>query len=57
MLWLSNNEAVCFEVQTHFGRPTLAWLTEKVLGAFPQFMCPKTKVLAIKFRHILEVLR
>ena len=52
----SKNEAVCYEVQTHFGSFHLSRFIKKVLGAFSQFMRPKTKLIAMKFRRILEVL-
>ena len=52
----SKNEAVCCEVQTHFGSSLPASFTEKVLGAIPRFVCPKTKLFAVKLRHILEVI-
>jgi len=32
-----------------------ARFTEKVVGAIPHFVRPKTKLLAVKFRRILEV--
>jgi len=48
------NEAVCQEIQTHFGRSLLASFTEKVLGAIPRFVCAKMKLFAVKFRRILE---
>jgi len=52
----SKSEAVCREVQTHFGSSLPASFTEKVVGAIPQFMRPKTKLFALKFRRILGVL-
>jgi len=52
---VSENEAVCSEVQTHFGRSLPASFAEKLLGAFSRFMRPKTKQFAMKFRRILEV--
>ena len=52
----SKNEAVCCEFQTQFGSFRLASFVKKVLGAFSQFMCPKTKLFAVKFRRILEFL-
>jgi len=48
------NNAVCCEVQTHFGSFRLASFGKKLLGAILQFMHPKTKLFAVKFRHILE---
>jgi len=52
----SKNEAVCREIQTHFESSLPARSTEKVLGAIPRFVRPKTKMFAVKFRRILEVL-
>jgi len=52
----SKNEAVCCEVQTHFGSFRLSSFIKKVLGAFSRFMRPKTKQFAVKFRRILDVL-
>ena len=49
------NEAVCCEVQTHFGTSLPPRFTEKVVGTIPRFVRPKTKLLAVKFRRILEV--
>jgi len=54
-LWVQN-EAVCPEIQMHFGSSLLASFTEKVVGMIPQFMHPKMKRFAAKFRCILEVL-
>jgi len=48
------NEAVCREIQTHFESSLPASFTEKVVGAIPQFVHPKTKLFAVKFRRILE---
>jgi len=53
----SKNEAVCLRVQTHFRSSLLASFAEKVLGAYSRFMRRKTKLFAVKFRRILEVLR
>ena len=55
-IYASKNEAVCCEVQTHFGSSLPASFTEKVLGAIPRFVHPKTKLFAVKFWRILEVL-
>jgi len=52
----SKNEAVCCEIQTHFGSSLPASFIEKVLGTIPLFVCPKMKLFAVKFRCILEVL-
>jgi len=54
---VSENEVVCSEVQTHFGSSLPANFAEKVLGAYSRFLRPKTKLFAVKFRRILEVLR
>jgi len=53
---VSKNEAVCCVIQTHFESSCLASFTNKVLGAFSQFMRPKTKLFAVEFRRIPEVL-
>jgi len=53
--FVSKNEAVSCEVQTHFGSFHLAKFIKKVLGALPLFMCPKTELFAAKLRRILEV--
>ena len=36
-IYVSKNEAVCCEVQTHFGSSRFVRFTEKVLGAFSRF--------------------
>jgi len=56
-IYASKNEAVCREVETHLGSYPLVRLTEKILGAISRIMRPKTKLFAVKFRRILEVLR
>jgi len=53
--WHGINEAVCHEVQAHFGSSFPASFTEKVLGAIQRFVCSKMKWLAMKFRRIWEV--
>jgi len=40
----------------HFGSFLPASFTEKVVGAIPRFVRPKTKLIAVKFRRILKVL-
>jgi len=50
------NEAVCCEVQTHFGSFCLLSFIKVALGAFSRFALHKTKLLFVKFRHIVEVL-
>jgi len=56
-IYVSKNEAVCREVQTHSVRSLPASFKEKVVGAIPRFMRPKTKLFAVKFRRISKVLR
>jgi len=55
-IFVLKNEAVCCEVQTHFRSFRLASFVKRVLGAFLRFMHPKTKLFAVKFRRIFEVL-
>jgi len=55
-IYASKNEAVCRGAQTHFESSVPASFTENVLGAIPRFARPKTKLFAVKFRRILEVL-
>ena len=55
-IYVSKNEVVCCEVQTHFGSSLPASFKEKVVDAIPWFVRPKTKLFAVKFRRILEVL-
>jgi len=50
----SKNEAVCCEVQTHFGSSLPASFTENVLGVISRFLRPKTELFEVKFRRILE---
>jgi len=52
----SKSEAVCREIQTHFESSLPASFTEKVVSAIPQFMRPKMKRFAVKFRRFLEIL-
>jgi len=40
----------------HSGSSLPASFKEKVVGAIPQFLRPQTKLFALKFRRILEVL-
>ena len=56
MIYMLKNEAFCCEVETHFGSSPLARFTEKNLGPFLWFMCPNTKLFAMKFRRFVEVL-
>jgi len=53
---VSDNEVVCSEDQTHFGSSLPTSFTENLLGAYSRFLPPKTKLFAVKFRRILEVL-
>jgi len=53
--YVSENEAVCSQVQTHFGSYLAASFAEKVLGTYSRFLRPKTKQFAVKFRRISEV--
>jgi len=55
-IYASKSEAVCCEVQMHFGISLPASFKEKVVSAIPRFVCPKTKLFALKFRRILKVL-
>ena len=55
-IYASKNETVCREVQTHCGSSPPTRFIEKVLGTISRFMRPKTKLFAVKFRRILEVL-
>jgi len=55
-IYASKREAVCCEVQTHFGSFRFARFMNKVLGAFLRFLRRKAKLFAAKFRRILEVL-
>jgi len=54
-IYVSCNEVVFCDVQTHLGSFRLARFTEKVLGAFSRFLHPKTKLFAAKFRHIFDI--
>jgi len=56
MICVRKNEAVCCEVQTHFGSFRLSGFIKKILGAIPRFVRPKMKLFAVEFRRILEVL-
>jgi len=56
MIYVSKNEAVCCEVETHFGSFPLGRYTEKILGTYSRFICPKTKLCAVKLQRILEVI-
>jgi len=55
-IYASKNEAVCCEVDTHFGSFLRASFIKTFLSAFSHFLCPQTKLFAVKFRRILEVL-
>ena len=56
-IYVSKNEVVSCEVQTHFGGFHLARFTTKVLGAISRFLRPQTKLFAVKFRRIFKDLR
>jgi len=55
-IFASKHGGVCRDVETHFESSPLARVTKKFMGAFSRFMCPKTKLFAVNFRRILEVL-
>jgi len=55
-IYVSKNESVCREIQTHSGSSLRASFEENVVGTIPQFVRLKTNLFAVKFRHILEVL-
>jgi len=44
MIYVSKNEAVACEVQTHFGGFHLARYIKKFLGALSRFLRPQTKL-------------
>jgi len=50
-----HKRSVCREVETDFGSSPLARFTKKFLGALSRFICPKTKLFAVKFRRILKI--
>jgi len=50
MICAFKNEAVCHESQTHFKISLRASFTEKVVGAIPRFMRPKTKLFVVKIQ-------
>jgi len=56
-IFASKNGAVCREVQTQFESSPNSGFTKRFLGAFSPFLRPKTKLFAVKFRRIFEVLR
>jgi len=56
-IYVSKNEAVCRNFQTHFGGFLRANFMKKVVGTFSQFLRPIMKLFAVEFRRILEVLR
>ena len=55
-IYVFKNEAVCSEVHTHFASSPRPRFTEKILDKFSRFMCSKTKLFALKFTHILQVI-
>ena len=48
----SQNEAVCREVQTHFGTSPLARFIKKLMGEISRFIRLKTNLFAMKLRRI-----
>jgi len=55
-IFASSDEAVCYLFQTHFGRSPHSRFAKKFLGAISRFLRPKTKLFAVEFRRISEVL-
>jgi len=47
---VSKNEAVCHEVQTHFGSFLCASFMKVAMGAFSRFMRPIMKLFAVEFQ-------
>jgi len=56
-VYASKHKFVYREIQTHVRSFRPASFAEKVLGAYLRFMFPNTKLFAVKFRRIFEVLR
>jgi len=56
-IYVSKNEVVSCDVQTHFVSFHLSRFMKKVLGALSRILRPKTKLFALEFRSILEILR
>jgi len=54
-IYVSKNEVVSCDVQTHFGSFHLARLITEVLGALSPFLRPRKKLFALKLRRVLEV--
>ena len=52
MIYASKIEAVCYEVETHFGSSLLTRYTEKILDPFSRFMHPKAKLFAVTVMFI-----
>ena len=52
----SQKQNCLVEVQMYFGNLRLVSFIKKIFGAISRFVRPKTKVLAVKFRRILQVL-
>ena len=50
------NEAVGREIESHFGNSQPASFKDKVLGAIPRFVGPRTKLFTAKFSRISKVL-
>jgi len=55
MIYVSKNEVVSCDVQTHFGSFHLARYITKVLGALSLFLRLRKKLFAVKFRRVLDV--
>jgi len=53
---MSKSETVHCELGRILEGLRLASFVKKVLGAIPRFLRPKTKLFAVEFRRILEVL-
>ena len=54
-IYATKNEAVFCEVQTDFESSLPANFAEKVPGAYSQFLHPKMKLFAMRFRCNVEV--
>jgi len=55
--YVSKNEAVFREVQTHLGSFWPARFAERILDAITRFMRPNAELFAVKFRRILGTFR
>jgi len=54
-IYMSKNEVISCDVQTHFGGCHLATYITKVLGALSRFLRPRKKLFAVMFRRVLDV--